>query len=141
MKLVLKSFAVTLAILSSVFLVSGFDALDKSEPITIISRVDVKPDAPNMLLFAKSGRERLYKQRRPAHRRLPAERPATGLVEIGGKFPSVLASMVGAYRCLGYESVAFRTSVLQRWISRPPQHLRAAPQASPSREPWPDPCG
>ena len=38
MKLVLKSPAVTLAIfLSSVFLVSGFVALDKSEPVIIIS--------------------------------------------------------------------------------------------------------
>jgi quinol monooxygenase YgiN len=45
MKSVPKSFAVTLAILSSIFLVSGLDAEDKSEPITIVSHVDIKPDA------------------------------------------------------------------------------------------------
>jgi quinol monooxygenase YgiN len=45
MKLVFKSFAVALAILSSVFLVSGLDAEDKREPITIVSHVDIKPDA------------------------------------------------------------------------------------------------
>jgi quinol monooxygenase YgiN len=45
MKLVFKSFAVMLAILSSFFLVSGLDAEDKSEPIIIVSHVDIKPDA------------------------------------------------------------------------------------------------
>ena len=45
MKLVLTSFAVTLAILSSVCFVSGLDAEDKSLPITIVSHVDIKPDA------------------------------------------------------------------------------------------------
>lgn len=45
MKLVFKSFVVALAILSSVFLVSGLDAEDKREPITIVSHVDIKPDA------------------------------------------------------------------------------------------------
>jgi quinol monooxygenase YgiN len=41
----LTSFAVALAILGSVFRVSGSDAEDKSEPITIVSHVDIKPDA------------------------------------------------------------------------------------------------
>jgi quinol monooxygenase YgiN len=45
MKLVSKSFAVTLAILSFVCFVSGLDAEDKRGPITIISHVDIKPDA------------------------------------------------------------------------------------------------
>ena len=45
MTLVFKSFAVALAILSSVFLVPGLDAEDKSEPITIVSHVDIRPDA------------------------------------------------------------------------------------------------
>ena len=45
MRLVSKSFAVALAILSSVFLVSALDAQDKNEPITIVSHVDIKPDA------------------------------------------------------------------------------------------------
>lgn len=49
MKLVFKSCAVTLAIASSVFLVSGLDAEDKSEdknePVTIVSHVDIRPDA------------------------------------------------------------------------------------------------
>jgi quinol monooxygenase YgiN len=45
MKLVFKSFAVTLAILSSLFLVSRLEADDKSEPLTIVSHVDIKPDA------------------------------------------------------------------------------------------------
>ena len=45
MRLVCKSFAVTLAILSSVCFVSGLDAEDKGGPITIISHLDIKPDA------------------------------------------------------------------------------------------------
>jgi quinol monooxygenase YgiN len=45
MKLVLTSFAVTLAILVSVCFVSGLHAEDKSVPITIVSHVDIKPDA------------------------------------------------------------------------------------------------
>jgi quinol monooxygenase YgiN len=49
MKLVFKSCAVTLAIASSVLLVSGLDAEDKSEdknePVTIVSHVDIRPDA------------------------------------------------------------------------------------------------
>jgi quinol monooxygenase YgiN len=45
MKIVFQSFAVTLAILSFVFLVSGLGAEDQSEPVTIVSHVDIKPDA------------------------------------------------------------------------------------------------
>jgi quinol monooxygenase YgiN len=45
MKLVFTSFAVTLAILVSVCFVSGLHAEDKSGPITIVSHVDIKPDA------------------------------------------------------------------------------------------------
>jgi quinol monooxygenase YgiN len=49
MKLVFQSVAVTLVIWSSIFLVSGLDAEDKSEdgsePITIVRHVDIKPDA------------------------------------------------------------------------------------------------
>jgi len=44
MKLILRSFVATLAILSFAFLVPGLDAEDKSEPITIISHVDIRPD-------------------------------------------------------------------------------------------------
>ena len=42
---------------------------------------------------------------------------------------------------LRQRSGPFRTSRPQRWISRSPQHLRAGPQASLSRKPWPGACG
>jgi quinol monooxygenase YgiN len=45
MNLVTKSIALTLAIFSFVCFVSGFDAEDKGGPITIVSHVDIKPDA------------------------------------------------------------------------------------------------
>ena len=45
MKSVFQSFAVTLAILSSVCFVSGLDTEDKSGPITTVNHVDIKPDA------------------------------------------------------------------------------------------------
>jgi quinol monooxygenase YgiN len=45
MKSVFKSCALTLAILSSLILVSGVDAEYKSEPVTVVSHVDIKPDA------------------------------------------------------------------------------------------------
>jgi quinol monooxygenase YgiN len=44
-KLALTSLVVTLAILSSLFLVSGLNAENKGEPVTVVSHVDIKPDA------------------------------------------------------------------------------------------------
>jgi quinol monooxygenase YgiN len=44
MKLALKSLVVSLAILSSVFLISRLDAEDKGEPVTVVSHVDIEPD-------------------------------------------------------------------------------------------------
>lgn len=45
MKFIFKAVAVTLTTLSFFFLVSSLYAEDKSEPVTIVSHVDIKPDA------------------------------------------------------------------------------------------------